>query len=244
MKIEFCLPIYNEEKILEPSARRLADFCLEKNYQFAWQIVLLVNGSTDGSYALAEKMAAQEPGLFKAVNFAPAGRGFALKRYYEESRADILVYMDIDLAVSLDNLSALLDPIVGNQADLVIGSRLLPDSKIERSFIRELSSQSYNFLSRMILSHKFSDLQCGFKAVRADVFRKISPYIRDGRWFFDTELIAFCRHFNYRVKEIPVDWSENRWDERKSKVNLLKDSCKFIYNLIKLKIRLLSSHNS
>ena len=128
---------------------------------------------------------------------------------------------------------------IKNKADLTIGSRLLPESKIERSFIRELSSQSYNFLSRVILNHNFSDLQCGFKAIKNKTFKKISPHIKGDKWFFDTELVAFTNYFKFRVKEIPVNWSENRYDERKSKVNLLKDSIKFFINLIKLKIRVL-----
>jgi selenophosphate synthetase-related protein len=115
----------------------------------------------------------------------------------------------------------------------------LPDSKINRSFIRELSSQSYNFLSKIILGHNFSDLQCGFKAIKVDVFNKIAPYIKDNKWFFDTELIFFTNYFGYKIKEMPVDWQENRYDKRKTKVNLIKDSFKFIINLIKLKIKIL-----
>ena len=65
------------------------------------------------------------------------------------------------------------------------------------------------------------------------------PRIQSNEWFFDTELIAFANHFGRKIKEIPVDWQENRYEARKSKINLARDSMKFIVNLIKLKLRLL-----
>ncbi|MDO8667994.1 MAG: glycosyltransferase [bacterium] len=236
--VEFCLPIYNEEKIIESNVERLIKHLRQYDSGWFWKIVLITNGCTDNSWTVANKLTRLYPGLISAVNFPLAGRGRALRQYYITSQADVLAYMDIDLAVSLDNIPPLINPIINNQADLTIGSRLLHESKIERSFLRELSSQSYNFLSRLILRHHLSDLQCGFKAIRTDVFKKISSYIQDDRWFFDTEMIAYCLHLGYCVKELPVDWSENRWNQRKSKVNLIKDSLKFIYKLIELKIRL------
>jgi glycosyltransferase involved in cell wall biosynthesis len=241
MRVEFILPIYNEEKILTANVLRLLDYCQKQDFNFIWQIILVVNGSFDSSWLQSQELEKKYPLFIKAVNYVPPGRGGALKKYYLTSTADILVYMDIDLAVDLKNISDLINPIIIGQVDLVIGSRLLPESKIKRSFIREASSQTYNFLSRLILGHHFSDLQCGFKAVRAEAFKKIAPFLKDGRWFFDTELVAFSQYFNYRIKEIPVDWSENRWDQRHSKVNLLRDSLKFVINLLRLKIKLIKT---
>jgi len=241
MKIEFCIPIYNEEKILKNNVIKLLRFFQSQNYNFDWQIILVVNGSSDNSWAICQELKSEYAGLIECRNFPEPGRGQALKKYYLSSQADVLVYMDVDLAVSLNNISDLISPIIAGQADLVIGSRLMPDSKIERSFIRELSSQTYNFLSKVILGHNFSDLQCGFKAVRTEAFKKFADNIKDNKWFFDTELIAYAHHFGYRVKEIPVDWSENRWDQRKSKVNLLRDSLRFLVNLVKLKIRIINT---
>ncbi len=236
-QIDFCLPVYNEEKILRPNALKLWQWCQENNLPFSWQITIVVNGSTDQSFNIARALAEKYQQI-KAVNIAAPGRGQALKKYWLTSQADILAYMDIDLAVSLDNISALIQPILQGKADLVIGSRLLPESKIERSTVRELSSQGYNFLSRLILGHRFSDLQCGFKAVRADTFQKISSLTKDEKWFFDTELIMFAHWSGAKVREIPVDWSENRYDQRQSKVKVIKDSFKFFINLLKLKIKL------
>ena len=241
MKVEICLPIYNEEKILEKNVNTLINYCLEKNFGFDWKIVIVINGSKDGSLKISQSLKEKFPALIDYVNFEDPGRGQALKKYWGKSEADIVTYMDIDLAVSLNHLDDLIWQIIEDQTDLTIGSRLLPESKIKRSFIRELSSQTYNFLSRVILGHNFSDMQCGFKAIRKKSLEKIIEHLQEQKWFFDTELILFAKQNGLRIKELPVDWSENRYDERKSKVNLLKDSLKFFYNLIRLKGRLIKT---
>ena len=146
--------------------------------------------------------------------------------------------MDIDLAVSLDNIPDLLQPLLNSQQDLVFGSRLLAGANTQRSFIRSLSSRTYNFLSRLILSHRFSDLQCGFKAMRRAVFSKISPYLQDKQWFFDTELIILAQRCGYRLLEIPVNWQENRYDKRASKIRLLRDGYRFVKRLLEFNWRL------
>jgi glycosyltransferase involved in cell wall biosynthesis len=240
MLAEFCLPVYNEEKILEKNVLTLLNYCLAQSYVFDWRIVIVINGSSDNSSAISERLQKEHSERINFINIPEPGRGQALKKYWLQCQADILTYMDIDLAVSLDSIPSLVQPIINGQADLVIGSRLMPDSKISRSFIRELSSQSYNFLSRVILGHNFSDMQCGFKAMRSEAFKKIAPLINDTKWFFDTELIIFTKNLGFRVKEIPVDWSENRYDTRKSKVHMFRDSFKFFCDLIRLRIRLLN----
>lgn len=237
MFIEFCLPVYNEEKILKNNVLKLLNYCNNQNFGFDWQIIIINNGSTDNSEKICQELSDKYEKI-KLENIKQSGKGRALKTYWQKSKADIIVYMDVDLAVALDNILDLISPIIKENYDLVIGSRLLPDSKIKRSFIRELSSRSYNWLSRIILNHAFSDLLCGFKAIKTDVLKKITPYIKNNKWFFDTELIVFADYFGYRIKEIPVDWHENRYDERKSKVNVLRDGLKFLVNLIVLRVRI------
>jgi len=238
MNIEFCLPVYNEEKILKNNVIKLLNYCLRQKFKFNWKIVLIVNGSDDNSAAIGKELSKDCPEKINLFIIKKVGKGNALKTYCASSQSDIILYMDIDLAVSLDNIYDLIGPIINGNYDLVIGSRMLPGSKIKRSFFRELSSQSYSFLARIILDNNFSDLQCGFKAIKTDIFRKIIPNIKNSKWFFDTELIAFTNFFNYKIKEAPVDWEENRYDERKSKINVFKNSFKFIFYLFKLKVRL------
>jgi glycosyltransferase involved in cell wall biosynthesis len=243
MLVEFCLPIYNEEKVIEASALKLLDFCQNKNFPFAWKIVFVVNGSSDNSAAICQKLTCQKPDFFGFFEEKEKGRGRAIKKYWLKSQADILAYMDADLATSLENISDLLKPLLNGEGDLAIGSRLLAKSKIERPIMREIISQTYNLLSRIILRHKFSDMQCGFKAIRKEVFQKIAPNLLGRQWFFDTEMIIFSKFFGFRIKEIPVDWEEGRWEKRPSKVNIIRDGLGFFINLLKLKTRLIKMKN-
>lgn len=236
MLIEFCLPVYNEEKILKENVLKLLAYCEQQNFNFTWVIVIINNGSTDRSKEVAEKLKSEK---IRVVNLDKAGKGGAIKHRILLSEADIIAYMDIDLAVSLDNIPDLINSIMAEDYQLVIGSRLLPDSKTERSFARSLSSIIYNMLSRIILKHNFSDLQCGFKAMKTPVFKKITSLIKDDKWFFDTELIVYAVKYGYKIKEIPVNWEENRYDKRASKVRVVRNSFLFFFNLIKLKFRLI-----
>ncbi len=236
MLIEFCLPAYNEEKILKNNILQLLQYLKQQGFNFDWKIIILNNGSTDNTDKICLEL---EKENIKTEYIKSPGKGRAIKTYGLNCQADILVYMDIDLAVSLYNIPDLIKPIIQEGFDLVIGSRLLPNSKTERSFLRSFSSKSYNLLSKIILRHNLSDLQCGFKAIKVNKFKQLMPRIQSNEWFFDTELIAFANHFGRKIKEIPVDWQENRYEARKSKINLARDSMKFIVNLIKLKLRLL-----
>jgi glycosyltransferase involved in cell wall biosynthesis len=238
MKIEFCLPAYNEEQILFGNTVKVLDFCQAQNWDFDWQIIILVNGSSDRTAAIAQELARLRPAEIKIKIFPSNGKGRVIREYYGQSQADILIYMDVDLAVALSDLPALLDGILKDDYDLVMGSRLLHGAKIKRSLIRELSSQSYNLLSRLVLRHSFSDLQCGFKAITKSGFAKIRPYLQENFWFFDTEFIAFAKYSGLKIKEIPVSWEENRYQERKSHIRLLNDSISFIVQLIRLRRRL------
>jgi glycosyltransferase involved in cell wall biosynthesis len=238
MLVDFCLPIKNEEKILCLNLERLLEYCRQANFSFKWRIVGVVNGSNDGSAGILAEFKRKFPGEIDYFERSQAGRGGALKKYWSLSRADIFAYMDADLAVSLDNLGDLIDPIIKQFGDVAIGSRLVRGADIKRSLFRELVSQSYNFISHLMIPYQAADLQCGFKAVRADVFRSLEPWLKDDYWFFDTELVVLAQHFGYRVVEVPVNWQENRYGKRVSTVKVFKDSWNFLKDLWNFRRRL------
>lgn len=237
MLIDFCLPAKNEEGILLANAQRLFNYLGKLELKHDWRIVFLINGSTDKSFDIANNLQKNDPRHLLAVNYQIGGKSLALKEYFKISEADILVFMDIDLAVSLEDIPGLINPLLEDQADLVIGSRLLPESKTGRSALREMSSHNYNRLARLVFRNKVSDLQCGFKALKKSLFKRLEPYFQDNRWFFDAELIILSLKFNYRLKQIPVDWLENRFFERTSKVKN-SEAWYFVKELFALKKRL------
>jgi len=184
MKVEFCIPIYNEEKILKKSINRLDEYLRKENLPYDWSIVIVDNGSKDSSREIARSLKKENIFLYQVKK---PGRGRAIREYWLKSDADIVSYMDVDLAVHLRHIRELIEPILNNSSDISIGSRLLPESIIDRNIFREIISRSCNILYRIMFYFDVSDTQCGFKAVRKDSFNRVSDYFFDNRWFFDTE---------------------------------------------------------
>ncbi len=236
MSLDILLPIYNEEAILADNAKLLLAYA-ERHLADDWMITLIINGSSDQSLAIAESLAQSSP-RFKIISLKEGGKGRALKAGLATTTADIAVYMDIDLAVSLEALLPLIEAISRQNADLAIGSRLLPQAQTERSWLREGSSRAYNRLAGALLGCKISDLQCGFKAIRQSAIKPILAKIKDDAWFFDTELIFWANQLGFRLAEIPVSWSENRYAKRQSKIKLSRDPFIFLKKLFKLRSHL------
>ena len=137
------------------------------------------------------------------------GRGRALRAIWSESDAEVLAYMDVDLSTDLNALLPLVAPLLSGHSDLAIGTRLARGSRVIRGPKRELISRSYNLLLRTLMGARFSDAQCGFKAIRRDQARALLPLIQDTGWFFDTELLVLAERAGLRIHEIPVDWTDD-----------------------------------
>jgi glycosyltransferase involved in cell wall biosynthesis len=205
--IEIVIPVYNEQTALEPSVRRLHDF-LTANLPYDWQIVIADNASTDATHFIARELARELPHL-SVLHLREKGRGRALRAAWSVSQADIVCYMDVDLSTDLRALLPLVAGLVSGHSDVAIGSRLAAGSRVIRSPNRELISRSYNRILRVGLGARFSDAQCGFKAIRTDVARRLLPQVVDQGWFFDTELLVLAQRQGLRIHEVPVDWVED-----------------------------------
>ena len=205
--VEIVIPVYNEERVLEGSVRRLHGF-LAHSFPFSWRIVIADNASTDRTAALARRLSYELEGV-ELIRTAAKGRGRALRAAWSGAGAEVLCYMDVDLSTGLGALLPLVAPLLSGHSDLAIGSRLHRDARVTRSLKRELISRAYNRLLHVALRARFSDAQCGFKAIRADVARELLPLVRDDGWFFDTELLVLAQRRRLRIHEVPVDWVED-----------------------------------
>ncbi len=238
MQVLICLPIKDEEKILRKNVEILMSFLNKKNWPFTYQIALMINGSTDKSRSIAEKLSEKYKNELKVLEIKEGGKGRAIKYCFDSFLdKDVLVYMDADLAVSLENLKDLIMPIVKNEADFVLGSRMLKNSKTNRSIYRSYTSNIYNYLTKILFSHNLTDFQCGFKAIKSNVYKTIRPQLKHDSWFFDTEWIILALSNNFKLKEVAVNWQDNRYIKRKSSVMTIKLGLIFFKNLIKLKLR-------
>ncbi len=206
--VDIILPVYNEETGLPNSVRALHSFLIERMSSYEWRIVVADNGSVDGTLDVARSLSKQYAGVGYA-HLDQKGRGRALHKTWTQSDADVICYMDVDLSTRLDGFPPLVKAIEDGY-DVAVGSRLMRGAKVEkRTFKRETISRCYNLLIKMMFQTRFSDAQCGFKAVSQRVSREVIPLIKDRGWFFDSELLIIAEKNGYRIKDVPVHWVDD-----------------------------------
>jgi glycosyltransferase involved in cell wall biosynthesis len=217
-QVSVVFPAYNEVNYLSDAVEK-AKQALE-GFTDSYEIIIAEDGSTDGTAELAEELAKKDPKVKHIHRDERLGRGKALNNAFRQSSGEVLVYMDLDLATDLKHLQPLVEALTIEGYDFATGSRMLPESKVERTLRRSISSKVYNFLVRSMLGSKLHDHQCGFKAFRREPTLQLIDEVENNHWFWDTEILVRAQRKGYKIKEIPVVWRGGR----KTKVNLLKDS--------------------
>ncbi|MGE3289501.1 MAG: glycosyltransferase [Pseudonocardia sp.] len=204
--LDVVVPVYNEATDLEPSVRRLYAHLEGLPYRF--RVTIADNASTDATPTIAARLAAELPHV-TVLRLEAKGRGRAPAAAWGSSDAEVLAYCDVDLSTDLAALLPLVAPLVSGHSDLAIGTRLGRGAHVVRGTKREVISRAYNLLLRGTLAIGFTDAQCGFKAIRADVARRLLPFVQDTGWFFDTELLVLAERAGLRIHEVPVDWVDD-----------------------------------
>src|SRR5487761_18060 len=205
--VDITIPVYNEERALAQTVGRLHAH-VHGDFPYSTRITIADNASTDGTLAEALKLAVELPDI-RLVRLNRKGKGRAVAATWMTTDAQVVAYMDVDLSTDLSALLPLVAPIISGHSDVSIGSRLAPGARVVRSTKRELISRCYNLLLRVFLGVGFKDAQCGFKAVRADVARRLVLRVQNRNWFFDTEFLVQAERAGLRVHELPVDWIED-----------------------------------
>jgi hypothetical protein len=214
--VEIAVPVHNEALVLENRVRLLHAYLIH-SFPFSWRITIVDNASTDDTWRLAAALSEALPNV-TARHLDRKGRGLALRTAWTASDAAVVAYMDVDLSTDLDALLPLVAPVVSGHSDIAIGSRLAPGSSVARGPKRELISRGYNLVLRAVLATRVRDAQCGFKAIRSEVARRMLPAVEDDGWFFDTELLLLAERNGLRIHEVPVDWI----DDRDSRVDITR----------------------
>ena len=222
------LPVYNEEKALSTSVKKLMIF-LQNYGNYIWEIVIADNNSKDATGDIGRRLEAENPSV-KYLYIPRKGRGIALRTAWEQTDCDFVSYMDIDLSTGLEALIRAMDLLKGG-ADIVVGNRLAQDSNTTRCLKREFISQSYNIVIKLALGTHFHDAHCGFKTGRREVIQKLLPYIADNEWFFDTEILFYAEKLGYKIREIPVTWLE----DPDTKAKIFKDAYDDLRGLYRLR---------
>ncbi|MFC7306081.1 glycosyltransferase [Streptomyces monticola] len=232
--LDVVVPVHNEEQDLERCVRRLHDH-LTRTFPYGstgrggFRITVADNASTDRTPQIAARLEADLAEV-RAFRLDQKGRGRALRTVWSHSDAPVLAYMDVDLSTDLNALLPLVAPLISGHSDLAIGSRLARSSRVVRGPKREFISRTYNLILRGSLAARFSDAQCGFKAIRRDVAQRLLPMVEDTGWFFDTELLVLAERAGLRIHEVPVDWV----DDPESTVHIVRtaaDDLKGVWRL-------------
>ena len=232
ISVDVVIPVLNEAHVLERSIATVRGF-LRDNLSYRWKIVIVDNGSTDGTFKIASAIDSHHEDV-EFIFLEERGRGRALRKAWQSSTADIVLYTDVDLSTELTALPKVVNALVREDYDIAIGSRMTKGSQTKRSLKREITSRTYNFLLKCVFFTKFTDAQCGFKAVTRRVVDEIVPEVKDEYWFFDTELLILAEKRGFNIKDIPARWIED--DD--SRVKLISDSWRMFRNVLRLRYSL------
>lgn len=226
--VDVVIPVLNEARVLAKSVEEVRRY-LGATVPWRWRVVIVDNGSTDGTDGVARALVAKYDDV-QFLQLPQRGRGRALRHAWTQSDADIMCYTDVDLSTELAALPVLVHALRFEGYDLATGSRLLPTSRTKRSFKREFISRSYNLIVKLVLGTSFSDAQCGFKVVTREVVRDVVPQVKDESWFFDTELLVLAEKQKYRLKDLAVEWIEDD-DSRVKIVKTAVDDLRGVWRL-------------
>ncbi|MCR6652800.1 MAG: glycosyltransferase [Cellvibrionaceae bacterium] len=238
-RIEVTIPVLNEERTLEQQVLKVLEhFQAQLNRFEDINLVIADNGSTDRTPEIARRLEAQYHNV-KYLRLDKRGVGLALKSSWGASGADIVGYMDLDLATDLRHLGEALDILVSRKADMVAGSRLARGAKvIGRSPVREVTSRAFNMIVKTWFRTKFTDGMCGFKFLRRSCLPELMRRgaCNDG-WFFSTELLVVAEHLKMKVEDLPVTWT----DDPDSKVKIGRLAIEYLKAMRALKAKLKNS---
>jgi glycosyltransferase AglD len=231
-KIDIVLPVYYKNiSVLEESTAKVLDHLRRIQGPYSFKIIISINGPrANDLIQKAEEICKK----YDSVDYCyteQQGKGHGVLYAWQSSCADILTYMDIDLATSLESFLPLIDGIT-NGADISVGSRYLATSNLKRSIRRYILSRIYHScLINAFLGVPINDVQCGFKAIDRTAFQKLSPHILDYGFFFEAEMLYSAHRMGMKIVEVPVSWTERTV----SGVRLFSTSVSFIIGTIRLK---------
>ena len=225
MKLSIVIPCYNEAKDIAKNVETVKNYLNDKGFDY--ELLLVNDGSKDNTKEVIESI----PGIIPLSYDINRGKGGAVKYGIENATGDYVLFMDADLSTEISAIDKVYD--LAPSYDLIIGSRHAKDSVIvkKQPFTRVFIGWCCRLLVRMLFHTKLKDTQCGFKAMRIDVARKIVEKQLVNNFAFDVEYIyiALLNHLSFY--ELGITWS----DDRGSTVSPIKSSLKFFKDLGSIK---------
>ncbi len=230
--VDIVIPVYYKEAShLEQRVQQQVEFFKKHLTEYSWKIVIANNGPRKDAVNVAKDLGKK----YKQVAYSDInnpGRGWSLSTTWLNSNADIVMYMDADLATNLNSVPTMLDLLRDGKCDVAIGSRYVQGADARRTQSRYLLSKGYNIMLRYVLGLRVLDAQCGFKGIKKSVAEKLIPLTKDRRWFFDTELLYVAQRCGFHIIEIPVEWEE----QEETSVQIVSVIADYVKNILRLLI--------
>lgn len=229
------IPVYNEEKLIICSLKKLDEFISNNNFTF--EIILVDDGSKDNTCKIASEFFSShelnDKYHFNLIeNKINRGKGFSIRKGLERATGKFILFTDADFSTPIEESQKLLG-FLNVGYDIAIGSRALKDSKLIRrqNIFRMYMGKFFNLIVRRIIGLNFMDTQCGFKMFTSKAKNLLLPYLKIDDFSFDVEILYIAKKLSLKVKEAPVSWINSP----DSKVRIIKDSIKMFFSLIKIK---------
>ena len=221
--LSIIIPAHNEQKRLPGTLEQIFQFL--KRQSFASEVLVVENGSTDGTYQIAQQFAQAHDAL--QVLRSEKGKGAAVQHGMLSARGEYRFMCDADLSMPVDEVLKFLPPMFDN-FDIAIGSREARGAvRYNEPSYRHLGGRGINLIIQTLILPGLNDTQCGFKCFRAQVAEDIFRQQTLHGWSFDIELLYIARRRGYRIREIPIHW----YHFSDSKVNALRDAVKMINDI-------------
>lgn len=227
MKLSFVVPVYNEEKRIEPAIQGVLAFKKDLPHESEW--IFVDDGSTDRTEEIARKALGGAP--YRWIKFVSnRGKGRAVREGMLAAGGDYIFFSDADLSTPLSEYEQLLEALK-NGSDVAVGSRG-PGARIvvHQGFLRETMGRTFNFIARLFTFKGIRDSQCGFKGFRRQAAQRLFQLQKISGFSFDAEIIYLAQKLNYQVAEVPVTWINSK----DSKVRMIRDSTRMLMDLLRI----------
>jgi dolichyl-phosphate beta-glucosyltransferase len=207
--LSIVIPAYNEEKRLPATLDRVICYLARGGWAFS-EVLVVDDGSRDGTVRVAEDFAARAPSIRVLRNPGNRGKGYSVRHGMLEAKGEWALFSDADLSSPIEELDKLWSAAQESGARVTIGSRALDRSLIgvHQPLLRESAGKLFNVAVRIITGLPFRDTQCGFKLFEAGAARDIFGRQRLERFGFDVEVLFLARQLGYRAVEVPVKWND------------------------------------
>jgi glycosyltransferase involved in cell wall biosynthesis len=231
-EISIILPAYNEASRIEKCIREVTRAV--RSFSGSYEIIVTEDGSTDGTEKIVANLSRSNPQLSLLHSPVRLGKGKAIKKALASAEGTIIVFMDVDLSTSLSHLPQIVK-LAREHRGMAIGSRHVKSSKVQRSFSRTVFSLSYNLFVRLLFLDCVHDHQCGFKAMSREVATVVLDKTASDGFFFDTEMILWCKKLGFPVTEVAVEWTEIS-KKGATAVRLVSDAAKLGLDLLRFRL--------